>query len=471
MWNACAPKPSRDSGFGPCEAGSTDSSRSATRSTPSWRRSESRPRCRHRIPNGVDTERFRPAQAHERAEHRRRLALPDGPTAVFCGRLVPEKRIDLLLEAWRGVRRAATGCLARDRRRGPRGDRRCVGSADPRVHFAGESDDVLPYLQCADVFAMPSATEGLSNAMLEAMAVGLPIVTTRVGAAAEVVSDPETGSLVRPGDAGAFRDALEAVLFDPAARRARRARARAHDRRVRAAVRRRSTHQSLRAGGLRRGFAATCAGPRAGGGGERVIYVVLGMHKSGTTLVARVLHESGISMGEFDSRLGYGEGNRYERHDAQLANRDLLRGYQIPSLDHLVRRRRLDPVDAAGYAINRDSQAYVRHRALARRLERPDAAERVRPIVERCEERGEDWGFKDPRTCLTFPAWRKVLPEHRIVVVYRGIGQILGRARTNARHPLRTLRVRTRVVRVQHGAFCGCSKRTARRASCCATST
>jgi hypothetical protein len=172
-----------------------------------------------------------------------------------------------------------------------------------------------------------------------------------------------------------------------------------------------------------------------------VIYVVLGMHKSGTTLVARVLHESGISMGEFDSRLGYGEGNRYERHDAQLANRDLLRGYQISSLDHLVRRRQLDPVDAAGYAINRDSQAYVLHRALARRLERPDAAERVRPIVDRCEERGEDWGFKDPRTCLTFPAWRRVLPEHRIVVVYRGIGQILGRARTSARHPLRTLRV------------------------------
>jgi hypothetical protein len=64
--------------------------------------------------------------------------------------------------------------------------------------------------------------------MLEAMAVGLPIVATRVGAAAEVAGDPAIGILVRPGDAGALRDALAAALFDPAcADLGRRARARA----------------------------------------------------------------------------------------------------------------------------------------------------------------------------------------------------------------------------------------------------
>lgn len=172
-----------------------------------------------------------------------------------------------------------------------------------------------------------------------------------------------------------------------------------------------------------------------------MIYVVLGMHKSGTTLVARMLHESGISMGEFDARLGYGDGNRYERRDAQQVNRALLHGYQLPPLEYLVRRGFRRRVDAAGYLQNRDSQAYIRRHALARRLERPDAVERVRSVVARCQQREVDWGFKDPRTCLTFAAWRRCLPEHRLVVVYRELGQLLLRSRAGARHPLRLLRV------------------------------
>ena len=55
------------------------------------------PGRRHRIPNGVDTARFRPAAPADRAAQRRRLALPDVPTAIYCGRLVPEKRVALLL--------------------------------------------------------------------------------------------------------------------------------------------------------------------------------------------------------------------------------------------------------------------------------------------------------------------------------------------------------------------------------------
>ena len=173
-----------------------------------------------------------------------------------------------------------------------------------------------------------------------------------------------------------------------------------------------------------------------------MIYVVLGMHKSGTTLVARMLHESGIAMGAFDARLGYGEGNRFERWEAQQANRALLHGYQLPPLDYLVARPFRERLDAAGYPQNRDSQAYVRYRALARRLERKDAVECVHPVVARCQERDLDWGFKDPRTCLTFEAWRRCLPEHRLVVVYRGLGQVLERSRARADlHPLRMLRV------------------------------
>jgi glycosyltransferase involved in cell wall biosynthesis len=89
---------------------------------------------------------------------------------------------------------------------------------------------VLPYLQAADAFVLPSATEGLSNAMLEAMAVGLPVVATKVGAAAEVVSDPATGTLVRPDDVRELGAALESVLFGPGGvEQGRRGRARVVD--------------------------------------------------------------------------------------------------------------------------------------------------------------------------------------------------------------------------------------------------
>ncbi len=173
-----------------------------------------------------------------------------------------------------------------------------------------------------------------------------------------------------------------------------------------------------------------------------MIYVVLGMHKSGTTLVARLLHESGIPMGDFDERLDYGQGNRFERHDVQEANRQLLHGYQLPPLGHLLRRPFRPSRDAAGYPSNRDSQAYIRSRALRRRLERPDVVPRLRPVVERGQRRyAGDWGFKDPRTCLTFPAWERVLPECRLVVVHRSPAQVLSRSRAGRRHPLRALRV------------------------------
>jgi glycosyltransferase involved in cell wall biosynthesis len=170
---------------------------------------------RHRIPNGVDTQRFRPAAPEQRAALRRRLALPDAPTVVYCGRLVREKRVDLLLESWRALRERRSDVSLVIVGDGPEAPS-LLQLAGPGVHFAGACDDVVPYLQSGDAFVLPSDAEGLSNAMLEAMAVGLPIVATRVGAAAEVVGGCGAGRLVPAGDARALRDALEATLTDPA---------------------------------------------------------------------------------------------------------------------------------------------------------------------------------------------------------------------------------------------------------------
>jgi len=163
------------------------------------------------LPNGVDVARFRPPRDGERAALRGELGLPPGRVAIFCGRLVPEKRVDLLLEAWGGVAGShpeATLVIAGS---GPLEPalRRMAG---PGVRFVGAVDDVAPWLRAADVFVLPSDTEGLSNALLEAMAAGLPVVATRVGGAEDVVRDGESGRLVAPGDGAALGAALVALL-------------------------------------------------------------------------------------------------------------------------------------------------------------------------------------------------------------------------------------------------------------------
>ncbi len=82
--------------------------------------------------------------------------------------------------------------------------------------LAGEHAVVSELLPAFDVFTLPSETEGLSIALLEAAASGLPIVTTAVGGSPEIIHDGKTGLLVPPGDPEALATALEALLGDPA---------------------------------------------------------------------------------------------------------------------------------------------------------------------------------------------------------------------------------------------------------------
>lgn len=170
-----------------------------------------------RIPNGVDTSRFAPAGPAERGAARADLRLGDGPVAVYAGRLSPEKGADVLLEAWARMRRTgATLCVVGD---GParasleaRAERLGLSAS---VRFEGSAGDVGPWLRAADAFVLPSRTEGLSIALLEAMASGLAIVATDVGAAREATG-PGGALVVPPERPEALAEALDAVLSDPA---------------------------------------------------------------------------------------------------------------------------------------------------------------------------------------------------------------------------------------------------------------
>lgn len=166
------------------------------------------------IPNGVDTTRFAPPADGRREEVRSRLGL-QGPVVVYTGRLVPEKQVDLLLSTWPAVRSAHPHATLLILGSGEE-LQRLQAIAGPGTHFPGRVDDVIPYLQAADLFVLPSLTEGLSNALLEAMAVGVPPVATAVGGAPDLITPRENGLLVPPGDAEALQAAILSLLADPA---------------------------------------------------------------------------------------------------------------------------------------------------------------------------------------------------------------------------------------------------------------
>lgn len=168
--------------------------------------------------NGWDTERFQPVQ--DRAAVRRRLRLPEGGRILlFCGDVIARKGIAELAAAW-----APFSAVHRDWRLivvGRRVDSglaaRLEQAGNGRVRFTGEValDQVLAYMQAADALVQPSRQEGLANATAEAMAVGLPVVSTDTCGQRELVQDGQTGWLVPPEDPAALEAALHALAADP----------------------------------------------------------------------------------------------------------------------------------------------------------------------------------------------------------------------------------------------------------------
>jgi len=169
------------------------------------------------IPNGVDTRRFVPADPADRRRLRRALGLPPVPAVLYAGRLAPEKGVDVLVDGWAEARRrgvVGTLCLVGD------GPERAALERRTRDHgilgavrFAGPTDDVAPWLAAAEAFVLPSRTEGLSLALLEAMAAGLPVIATDVGGTRDAAGGAAV--LVPPDDPRALAEALAAILEAP----------------------------------------------------------------------------------------------------------------------------------------------------------------------------------------------------------------------------------------------------------------
>lgn len=175
------------------------------------------------IPNAVDPEALRPADAAHRRRGRTRLGLgDDAVVAVFVGRLVALKRVDLLLRAWARTPRTGEAHLLvigdgpERRRLEVLSDRLGLSS----VRFEGQREMVGPYLEVADVFVLPSSHEGLSIALLEAMAAGLAPLVTDLPGNRIVVRDEVNGIVVPPDDPERLADGLARLLDSPELRRA-----------------------------------------------------------------------------------------------------------------------------------------------------------------------------------------------------------------------------------------------------------
>jgi glycosyltransferase involved in cell wall biosynthesis len=143
---------------------------------------------------------------------------------VQVGRLVHCKRNDLLISAMARLQRSSGVhllLLGEGERRTALEEQVRSSALQDRVHFCGYRKDVARFLAAADALVVSSDQEGMPISILEAMAVGCPIVSTGVGAIPDVLTDRRDAWLVPPNDLAALRAAVDDVLSNPVAAQAR----------------------------------------------------------------------------------------------------------------------------------------------------------------------------------------------------------------------------------------------------------
>ena len=166
------------------------------------------------VPNAIDTTPFR--------QIRRNFC--DGARFLFVGRLVPEKNLGTLLEAFQRVVRGHPAARLRIAGTGPldaalRKRAHELGISGS-VEFCGHRDDVAALLSDADYGVLPSRIEGLSNVLLECMASGLPMIASRISGNEDLVRPGENGWLFEPDDGAALARCMAEAIALPLETRA-----------------------------------------------------------------------------------------------------------------------------------------------------------------------------------------------------------------------------------------------------------
>ncbi|MCP4350577.1 MAG: glycosyltransferase [Desulfobacterales bacterium] len=172
--------------------------------------------------NGVDTERF--SRKKENKIIRDSLGIKKDDVVIgTLGRLVPVKNQSLLIKAFAVLTERFPNIKLMLVGDGPLKDdltelANSLGLSS-QVIFPGRRSDTPEMLNCMDIFALTSLSEGMSNTILEAMSSGLPVVATNVGGNPELVDDDVTGILVQSDNGKALADAFTALTENPDTRK------------------------------------------------------------------------------------------------------------------------------------------------------------------------------------------------------------------------------------------------------------
>jgi glycosyltransferase involved in cell wall biosynthesis len=170
------------------------------------------------IHNGIDLVHFKARVGSE--EKRQSLGLNRrSPIVGIIGRLVALKGIDIFLQAAKAVLKDLPGTQFVIVGDGPEGESLKNLSRALRIEssvlFLGRRDDIADLIQVFDIGVLCSRTEALPMVILEYMALAKPVISTRVGSVAELVTHEETGLVIRAEDAKDLADALLALLRQP----------------------------------------------------------------------------------------------------------------------------------------------------------------------------------------------------------------------------------------------------------------
>jgi len=167
-----------------------------------------------RVSLGVDLDRFHPRRRARAAETRRLHGLPEGPLAIYVGRMAAEKEVDLLLAAWPRVERRTGARLVlvgdgpvKRRLQRHRGAERVAW-----LPFQHDRDALADLLAAADLAVAPCSIETFGLSALEALASGTPLLSADRGGVAETVARSGAGEVFASGDADALAEGAEHLL-------------------------------------------------------------------------------------------------------------------------------------------------------------------------------------------------------------------------------------------------------------------
>ncbi len=172
-----------------------------------------------RIPNFIDTKAFYPVNKKLRNNFKKKLFLPDKKIITFSGRLVERKGIHILLQSFAMVVKKhkdifliilGGGYLKKNLK-----DQSQAFGIVKNIKFCGFVTNIYEYLNATDIYIFPSFQEGFPNAVLEAMACGLPVIATKIGVVVDIIKDGENGLLVESGNKNELANALKKLISEP----------------------------------------------------------------------------------------------------------------------------------------------------------------------------------------------------------------------------------------------------------------